>query len=144
MCWPCGGVPGTCEWTVVSAKGDNIRMWSFVVMYNNVMYILYMGKTVHSYILFYISFSPPPNQSPSPLSLLSSSPPPSPPPHLPSLSILPPSLPPPPLFFQEVDGESLLSLDPQMMVKLMDLKTGPALRIHRNITSLKKDFNITD
>ena len=52
-----------------------------------------------------------------------------------------PSLPPPP---QEVDGETLLSLDPQMMVKLMDLKTGPALRIHRKITSLKKDLNITD
>ena len=44
--------------------------------------------------------------------------------------------------YQEVDGESLLSLDPQMMVKLMDLKTGPALRIHRKIQTLKKHFHI--
>ena len=60
-----------------------------------------------------------------------------PPPLLPPLS-LPLSL----LSSQEVDGESLLSLDPQMMVKLMDLKTGPALRIHRKIATLKRDFNI--
>ena len=48
------------------------------------------------------------------------------------------------LSLQEVDGESLLSLDPQMMVKLMDLKTGPALRIHRKIATLKRDFNIAN
>ncbi|CAI8050289.1 Polyhomeotic-like protein 2 [Geodia barretti] len=42
-----------------------------------------------------------------------------------------------------VDGETLLSLDPQMMVKLMDLKTGPALRIHRYISSLKKHFSLS-
>lgn len=41
---------------------------------------------------------------------------------------------------QEVDGESLLSLDPEMMVKLMGLKTGPALRIYRKINDLKKQF----
>ena len=45
---------------------------------------------------------------------------------------------------QLVDGETLMSLDPQMMVKLMDLKTGPALRIHRKIASLKKQFSISD
>ena len=55
---------------VVSAKGDNIRMWSFVVMYN-VMYILYMGKNsslVH--IILHLLFS-----SPSPLPLNSPFPP---------------------------------------------------------------------
>ena len=41
---------------------------------------------------------------------------------------------------QEVDGESLLTLDPEMMVKLMGLKTGPALRIYRKINDLKKQF----
>lgn len=45
-------------------------------------------------------------------------------------------------FMQEVDGESLLSLDPEMMVKLMGLKTGPALRIHRKILALKRQFTI--
>ena len=62
-------------------------------------------------------------------------------------SPLPPPLPSLPLSLlssQEVDGESLLSLDPQMMVKLMDLKTGPALRIHRKIATLKRDFNIAN
>ena len=62
---------------------------------------------------FTLSFLPPPLPFSLPLSLLSS---------------------------QEVDGESLLSLDPQMMVKLMDLKTGPALRIHRKIATLKRDI----
>ena len=57
---------------------------------------------------------------------------------------LPFSLPLSLLSSQEVDGESLLSLDPQMMVKLMDLKTGPALRIHRKIATLKRDFNIAN
>ena len=52
------------------------------------------------------------------------------------------SLPLPPSH-QLVDGETLLSLDPQMMVKLMDLKTGPALRIHRYISSLKKHFSLS-
>ena len=40
-------------------------------------------------------------------------------------------------YVQEVDGESLMSLDPEMMVKLMGIKTGPALKIHRKITELK-------
>ena len=44
---------------------------------------------------------------------------------------------------QEVDGESLLSLNPEMMVKLMNLKAGPALRIHRKILALKKQYNIS-
>ena len=62
-----------------------------------------------------------------------------------SLSLsFPPPLPLSLLSSQEVDGESLLSLDPQMMVKLMDLKTGPALRIHRKIATLKRDFNIAN
>ena len=43
---------------------------------------------------------------------------------------------------QEVDGESLLSLNPERMVKLMDLKTGPALRIYNKITALKQQFGI--
>jgi len=41
-----------------------------------------------------------------------------------------------------VDGESLLSLNPERMVKLMDLKTGPALRIYNKITALKEQFGI--
>ena len=41
---------------------------------------------------------------------------------------------------QEVDGESLFSLDPEMMVKLMNLKTGPALKIHRKVAALKKQY----
>jgi hypothetical protein len=39
-----------------------------------------------------------------------------------------------------VDGESLFSLDPEMMVKLMNLKTGPALKIHRKVAALKKQY----
>ena len=48
------------------------------------------------------------------------------------------------LFFplQEVDGESLLSLNPERMVKLMDLKTGPALRIYNKITALKQQVGL--
>ena len=41
---------------------------------------------------------------------------------------------------QEVDGESLFSLDPEMMVKLMNLKTGPALKVHRKVAALKKQY----
>ena len=43
---------------------------------------------------------------------------------------------------QEVDGESLMTLDPEMMVKLMNIKAGPALRIHNKIVGLKKQHNI--
>ena len=43
-------------------------------------------------------------------------------------------------FTQEVDGESLFTLDPEMMVKLMNLKTGPALKIHRKVAALKKQY----
>ena len=43
---------------------------------------------------------------------------------------------------QEVDGESLLSLNPERMVKLMDLKTGPALRIYNKITALKQQVGL--
>lgn len=43
----------------------------------------------------------------------------------------------------EVDGESLLSLDPEMMVRLMDIKTGPALHIHKKIVALKKRFGLS-
>ena len=43
---------------------------------------------------------------------------------------------------QEVDGESLLTLDPEMMVKLMNIKAGPSLRIHNKIMQLKKQNNI--
>ena len=50
---------------------------------------------------------------------------------------------PPSLLPQEVDGESLLSLDPEIMVKLMQLKTGPALRIHRHIIALKQQFGVS-
>ena len=44
---------------------------------------------------------------------------------------------------QEVDGESLLSLDPEMLVKLMGFKTGPALRLHRRILALKRQFGMS-
>ncbi len=40
--------------------------------------------------------------------------------------------------FQEIDGESLLTLNPEMMVNLMNLKAGPALRIHNKIVELKE------
>ncbi len=43
---------------------------------------------------------------------------------------------------QEVDGESLMNLNPEMMVKLMNIKAGPALRIHNRIVELKKQYNI--
>lgn len=42
------------------------------------------------------------------------------------------------MFLQEVDGESLLTLDPEMMVKLMNIKAGPSLRIYNKIMQLKK------
>lgn len=40
----------------------------------------------------------------------------------------------------EVDGESLMTLDPEMMVKLLNIKAGPALRIHKRILQLKKQY----
>lgn len=43
---------------------------------------------------------------------------------------------------QEVDGESLLSLDAEMMVKLMGIKAGPALKIHRKIKELKGNISV--
>ena len=55
--------------------------------------------------------------------------------HKPFDHISPPSLPPP----QEVDGESLLSMDPEMMVKLMGVKAGPALRIHKRVIALTEE-----
>ena len=36
-----------------------------------------------------------------------------------------------------------MSLDPEMMVKLMNIKAGPALRIHRKIVTLKEQHNIS-
>ncbi len=36
----------------------------------------------------------------------------------------------------------MMNLDPEMMVKLMNVKAGPALKIHRHILELKKKYNI--
>lgn len=38
----------------------------------------------------------------------------------------------------EVDGGTLVTLDPEIMVKLMSMKTGPAMRIHKKIQELNK------
>lgn len=46
------------------------------------------------------------------------------------------------LSLQEIDGESLLTLDPEMMVNCMNIKTGPALKIHKHILDLKREYNI--
>ncbi len=46
------------------------------------------------------------------------------------------------VFVQEVDGESLLSLNAEMMVKLMGIKTGPALKICRKISELKANIEV--
>lgn len=47
------------------------------------------------------------------------------------------------MYSQEIDGESLLTLDPEMMVNCMNIKTGPALKIHKHIMDLKRTYNIT-
>ncbi|KAL5457546.1 hypothetical protein EMCRGX_G034816 [Ephydatia muelleri] len=40
----------------------------------------------------------------------------------------------------EVDGGTLVTLDPEIMVKLMGMKTGPAMRIHKKIQELNKRY----
>ena len=47
------------------------------------------------------------------------------------------------VYLQEIDGESLLTLDPEMMVNCMNIKTGPALKIHKHILDLKRTYNIS-
>ena len=36
-----------------------------------------------------------------------------------------------------------MALDPEMMIKLLNVKAGPALRIHKHILQLKKKNNIS-